>query len=69
MQWNSRIDTIMTWIENENRPANLVLAYFEEPDKTGHKKGINSQEIKHQIARVEDTVKYIYYYTIIYQVY
>ncbi|XP_050055875.1 ectonucleotide pyrophosphatase/phosphodiesterase family member 5-like [Aphis gossypii] len=59
IHWNSRIDTIMTWIENENRPANLVLAYFEEPDKTGHKKGINSQEIKHQIARVEDTVKYM----------
>ncbi|XP_025204851.1 ectonucleotide pyrophosphatase/phosphodiesterase family member 5-like [Melanaphis sacchari] len=59
IHWNTRIDTIMSWIEDENRPANLVFAYFEEPDRTGHKKGVSSQEIKNQIARVENTVKYM----------
>jgi len=49
----------MTWIENKNQPANLVFAYFEEPDKTGHKKGVGSQEIKNQIVRVDNTVKYV----------
>jgi len=50
----------MTWIENKNQPANLVFAYFEEPDKTGHKKGVGSKEIKNQIVRVDNTVKYVY---------
>jgi len=50
----------MSWIEDKNQPANLVYAYFEEPDKSGHKKGVGSQEIKNQIIRVDDTVKYIY---------
>ncbi|XP_060868387.1 ectonucleotide pyrophosphatase/phosphodiesterase family member 5-like [Metopolophium dirhodum] len=59
IHWNSRIDTIMSWIEDKNQPANLVFAYFEEPDRTGHKKGVGSQEIKNQIVRVDDTVKYI----------
>ncbi|KAL4121158.1 hypothetical protein QTP88_013723 [Uroleucon formosanum] len=59
IHWNSRIDTIMSWIEDENQPANLVFAYFEEPDKTSHRKGVNSQEIKNQIVRVDNTVKYM----------
>jgi len=63
IHWNSRIDTIMTWIENKNQPANLVFAYFEEPDKTSHRKGVNSQEMKNQIVRVDNTVKYVYNYT------
>lgn len=53
----------MTWIENKNQPANLVFAYFEEPDKTSHRKGVNSQEMKNQIVRVDNTVKYVYNYT------
>jgi len=56
----------MSWIENENQPANLVFAYFEEPDRTGHKKGVGSQEINNQIVRVDDTVKYVYDLTIHY---
>jgi len=64
IHWNSRIDTIISWIEDEYQPANLVFAYFEEPDRTGHKKGVGSQEIKNQIVRVDDTFKYIYDLTI-----
>lgn len=59
MPWTSRVDKIMSWIKNETQPANLVLAYFEEPDSTGHAKGVGSQEVKNQIVRVDVTVKYV----------
>ncbi|XP_025420790.1 ectonucleotide pyrophosphatase/phosphodiesterase family member 5-like, partial [Sipha flava] len=59
MPWNSRVDKIMLWIKNSSQPANLVFAYFEEPDKTSHMKGINSPDLKVQISRVDATVKYL----------
>lgn len=57
MSWNSRVDKIMSWIKNSTRPANLVFAYFEEPDKTSHWKGVDSPELKVQISRVDATIK------------
>lgn len=56
--WTSRVDKMMSWIKDDEKPANLVFAYFEEPDNTGHVFGIGSQEIKNQIVRVDATVKY-----------
>lgn len=58
MPWTSRVDKIISWIKDEKQPANLIFAYFEEPDSTGHWTGIKSQEIKNQIVRVDTTVKY-----------
>lgn len=55
--WTDRVDTVISWIKDEKKPANLVFAYFEEPDFTGHLKGVGSQEIKNQIVRVDTTVK------------
>jgi len=59
MPWTDRIDTIMSWIKDENKPANLVYAYFDEPDSTAHLKGIDSQETKNQIVRADVTLKYL----------
>ncbi|XP_060854448.1 ectonucleotide pyrophosphatase/phosphodiesterase family member 5-like isoform X1 [Rhopalosiphum padi] len=59
MLWNTRIDKIMSWIKDENKPANLVYMYFDEPDKTGHLKGINSKEIQDQIVRVDVALGYL----------
>lgn len=61
MPWSDRIDTFISWIKDKNKPANLVYAYFEEPDNTGHLKGVNSQEIKNQIARVDVALKYLWF--------
>lgn len=58
MPWTSRVDKIISWIKDEKQPANLVFAYFEEPDSTAHLKGIESQDTKNQIVRVDTTVKY-----------
>jgi len=59
MSMTSRIDNIMSWIKDEKRPANLVFAYFEEPDNTGHINGVKSQEIKNQIVKADNSIKYL----------
>lgn len=56
LSWNDRIDKIMSWIKDEKQPANLVLAYFEEPDRTSHMV-IGSHEVQNQILRVDNAVK------------
>lgn len=57
MPWTDRVDKMMEWIKDEKRPANLIMAYFEEPDNTGHIYGVDSREITEQIVRVDATVK------------
>ncbi|XP_050424005.1 ectonucleotide pyrophosphatase/phosphodiesterase family member 5-like isoform X1 [Adelges cooleyi] len=59
MPWTSRLDQILSWFKDDKKPANLVYAYFEQPDKEGHISGIHSPEIKEQIVRVDATVKYL----------
>lgn len=53
------MDTVISWIKDEEKPANLVFAYFEEPDNTGHVFGVESNQIKKQVVRVDVTVKYL----------
>lgn len=55
--WTDRVDKVVSWIKDEKHPANLVFMYFEEPDSTGHVKGVGSQEIKNQIVRADVTLK------------
>ncbi|VVC30894.1 Hypothetical protein CINCED_3A020487 [Cinara cedri] len=59
MPWNDRVDKIMSWIKDDNKPANLVFAYFEEPDRTCHSVGVESQETINQIVKADVTVKYL----------
>lgn len=39
------IDTAMDWLTHESTPANLVMLYIHEPDKTSHKFGPNSFQV------------------------
>lgn len=59
MPWTSRVDKMISWFKNDEKPANLVMAYFEEPDSTGHVKGVESQEVTDQVVRVDVIVKYL----------
>ncbi|KAE9526192.1 hypothetical protein AGLY_013823 [Aphis glycines] len=59
MPWNDCIDAIMSWIKNENKPANLVYAYFDEPDNIGHLKGTQSKEIQDKIVKIDVTLRYM----------
>lgn len=56
---SSRIDKIISWIKDDKKPANLVFAYFQEPDHTGHINGIKSQETGKQISQADSTIKYL----------
>nr|CAD7462143.1 unnamed protein product [Timema tahoe] len=34
--WEIRVDTVIGWILHRSTPANLVMLYFEEPDRRAH---------------------------------
>nr|CAD7394866.1 unnamed protein product [Timema cristinae] len=34
--WEIRVDTVIGWILHKSTPANLVMLYFEEPDRRAH---------------------------------
>lgn len=36
MKWEIRVDTALSWFQDEKTPANLVLMYIEEPDADAH---------------------------------
>lgn len=40
------------------------MAYFEEPDSTGHQTGVGSQNVTDQVVRVDVTFKYLYLVTL-----
>jgi len=59
IDWSACIKTIISWIKDETKPANLVYAYFDEPDKTAHNVGGNKEVLEKQIKKVDITVKYM----------
>lgn len=56
MDWGDRIKTIMSWIQDKIKPANLVMAYFEDDISYG-KKDLKLESRKKHISQVDDTVK------------
>ncbi|KAK9498572.1 hypothetical protein O3M35_003173 [Rhynocoris fuscipes] len=57
--WKDRVDTVISWFDNKVKPANLVMMYFEEPDRDSHAYGPDSPQTNVQIQRVDKIVKYI----------
>lgn len=43
--WESRVDLMIRWINDEERPANLVVLYFDQPDNEMHYTGSASNEV------------------------
>ncbi|KAF5297357.1 hypothetical protein FQR65_LT01287 [Abscondita terminalis] len=58
--WYKRIDTLLSWIEDPDKPANLVMAYFEDPDATGHAYGIESKQVLDMIHRLDNASMYLH---------
>lgn len=48
---------MISWIKDGKQPANLVMAYFDELDRTLHEKGPDSKETEDQIRQVDEIVK------------
>lgn len=44
--FNYRVDTALSWFQDEKTPANLVMIYFEDPDSTAHNHGCSSQQVR-----------------------
>ncbi|KAJ8977908.1 hypothetical protein NQ317_012409 [Molorchus minor] len=57
--WNERVDTVISWITNPKKPANLVMLYFEEPDTHGHAFGPNSDTVKELIEQLDNITLYL----------
>lgn len=45
MRMTDKVDTVMRWMTNAKRPANLVMLYFDEPDFLGHIHSPDSNEV------------------------
>ncbi|KAK9877191.1 hypothetical protein WA026_016939 [Henosepilachna vigintioctopunctata] len=59
MDWNERIDTVITWIQDPKKPANLIMLYFEEPDTHGHVYGPNSEVITNLLFKLDNVTQYL----------
>ncbi|KAK5640611.1 hypothetical protein RI129_011422 [Pyrocoelia pectoralis] len=60
LNWYKRVDTVLNWIENPKRPANLVMLYFEEPDTHGHAFGPKSKEVVEMLQRLDNVSYYLH---------
>ncbi|KAK4873421.1 hypothetical protein RN001_015450 [Aquatica leii] len=58
--WFKRVDTVLSWIEDPKKPANLVMLYFEEPDVHGHAYGIKSTQVQDMIQRLDNISMYLH---------
>lgn len=43
--WIQKVDTVMQWIMDPVKPANLIMLYFDEPDFHGHVFSPNSDMV------------------------
>lgn len=60
ISWNDRVDQMISWFTHPDTPANLVLFYITEPDKTGHIYSTNSYRINETIARLDNITVYMH---------
>ncbi|XP_060535663.1 bis(5'-adenosyl)-triphosphatase ENPP4-like [Cylas formicarius] len=57
--WHKRVDTTVEWILNPEKPANLVMLYFEEPDNHDHAFGPSSATIKKMLKKLDNITGYL----------
>ncbi|XP_014251891.1 ectonucleotide pyrophosphatase/phosphodiesterase family member 5-like isoform X2 [Cimex lectularius] len=57
--FKERVDVGISWMTDKRNPANLVLLYFEEPDRHEHAYGPNATQTNAQIRRVDDVAGYL----------
>lgn len=59
INFEKRIDTVISWFTHPKTPANLVMLYLEEPDLHGHAFGIDSPEVRQQVKKLDRSIEYI----------
>lgn len=53
------VDTIIAWLTDPKKAANLVVAYFDEPDTQAHINGPFSIPVMQQVRRIDSVVGYL----------
>ncbi|CAL8123975.1 unnamed protein product [Orchesella dallaii] len=59
VSWEYRVETVISWITDDTKPANLVFLYFDEPDTHGHAFGPNRKETLEEISKVDNRTAYL----------
>ncbi|RWS11153.1 ectonucleotide pyrophosphatase/phosphodiesterase family member 5-like protein [Dinothrombium tinctorium] len=59
LDWQKRIDTVLSWMTDASEPANFISIYFNEPDQTAHHHGPFSPETLHQVSRCDKIIGYL----------
>ncbi|XP_035686597.1 ectonucleotide pyrophosphatase/phosphodiesterase family member 5-like [Branchiostoma floridae] len=57
--YTDRIDAMVRWFLDDEKPMNLGLLFFEEPDRSGHLYGPDSAQVNDAIMMIDDTVGYL----------
>ncbi|KAJ8954062.1 hypothetical protein NQ318_004367 [Aromia moschata] len=57
--WSERVKTVISWITDDEKPANLVMLYFEEPDTHGHAFGPDSEIVNELIEKLDNITLYL----------
>nr|CAD7597575.1 unnamed protein product [Timema genevievae] len=57
--WEIRVDTVIGWILHRSTPANLVMLYFEEPDRRAHAFGPESPVVTTHIEKLDNITRYL----------
>ncbi|CAH1224500.1 ENPP5 [Branchiostoma lanceolatum] len=57
--YTDRIDAMVRWFLDDEKPMNLGLLFFEEPDRSGHLYGPDSPQVDDAIMMIDDTVGYL----------
>jgi ectonucleotide pyrophosphatase/phosphodiesterase family member 5 len=57
--FNARVDEIVSWFTDKQRPINFGLMYFHEPDQTGHAVGPLTEAVAEKIAELDGHIEYL----------
>ncbi|OXA56725.1 bis(5'-adenosyl)-triphosphatase ENPP4 isoform X2 [Folsomia candida] len=57
--WEERVETVISWMTDPDKPANMVFLYHNEPDSRGHTSGTDDPETIAEIKKVDQRVAHL----------
>ncbi|KAF7407142.1 hypothetical protein HZH66_001679 [Vespula vulgaris] len=60
VNWEERVDTLISWFVHPTMPINLGILYIEEPDYHGHFIGINNNSFNKILEKLDQITKYLH---------
>ncbi|XP_067945694.1 bis(5'-adenosyl)-triphosphatase enpp4-like [Watersipora subatra] len=59
LNFTQRIDLIISWFTDRETPINLGMLYNEYPDRTAHKYGPKSDEVRASVLEIDEGIAYL----------